>query len=55
MTQSWLPEVTFQVKAYSIHSVEMTNLELDNDEFVVYPVADRDEDVVYAYHAINDK
>lgn len=27
----------------------------DNDEFVVYPDADRDEDVVYAYHAINDK
>ncbi|KAF2809794.1 uncharacterized protein BDZ99DRAFT_571546 [Mytilinidion resinicola] len=27
----------------------------DNDEYVVYPDVDRDEDVVYAYHAINDK
>jgi len=28
---------------------------LDNDEWIVYPDVDRDEDVVYAYHAINDK
>ncbi|KAK7182247.1 hypothetical protein DPSP01_006966 [Paraphaeosphaeria sporulosa] len=27
----------------------------DNDEWIVYPDVDRDEDVVYAYHAINDK
>ncbi|KAK3208229.1 hypothetical protein GRF29_77g44419 [Pseudopithomyces chartarum] len=27
----------------------------DNDDWVVYPDVDRDEDVVYAYHAINDK
>jgi hypothetical protein len=27
----------------------------DNDDYVVYPDVDRDEDVVYAYHAINDK
>lgn len=27
----------------------------DKDEYVVYPDFDRDEDVVYAYHAINDK
>ena len=28
---------------------------LDGDDYVVYPDVDRDEDVVYAYHAINDK
>ncbi|PVI08124.1 hypothetical protein DM02DRAFT_648188 [Periconia macrospinosa] len=27
----------------------------DNDDYVVYPDVDGDEDVVYAYHAINDK
>lgn len=27
----------------------------DNDGYVVYPDVDGDEDVVYAYHAINDK
>ncbi|KAF2828334.1 hypothetical protein CC86DRAFT_368589, partial [Ophiobolus disseminans] len=26
----------------------------DNDDYVVYPDVDGDEDVVYAYHAIND-
>ncbi|CAI6332297.1 unnamed protein product [Periconia digitata] len=28
---------------------------IDNDDYIVYPDVDRDEDVVYAYHAINDK
>lgn len=28
---------------------------VDNDEWIIYPDVDRDEDVVYAYHAINDK
>jgi hypothetical protein len=28
---------------------------IDNDDYVVYPDTDGDEDVVYAYHAINDK
>ena len=31
------------------------SLQGDNDDYVVYPDVDRDEDVVYAYHAINDK
>lgn len=31
------------------------SFEPDNDDYVVYPDIDRDEDVTYAYHAINDK
>jgi hypothetical protein len=31
------------------------SFEPDNDDYVVYPDIDRDEDVIYAYHAINDK
>ena len=33
----------------------MLTQSIDNDEWIVYPDVDRDEDVVYAYHAINDK
>lgn len=37
------------------HPMLNVDLYLDNDEWIVYPDVDRDEDVVYAYHAINDK
>ncbi|KAL9079113.1 MAG: hypothetical protein Q9157_001997 [Trypethelium eluteriae] len=31
-----------------------TNIKEDSDEYIVYPDTDRDEDVVYAYHGINE-
>ena len=31
------------------------SFQADKDDYVVYPDVDRDEDVVYAYHAVNDK
>jgi hypothetical protein len=35
--------------------VLLLTMHTDNDEYIVYPDTDGDEDVVYAYHAINDK
>jgi len=40
--------------AHRIMNMKIT-LKADNDDYVVYPDVDGDEDVVYAYHAINDK
>ncbi|MCJ1326669.1 hypothetical protein MMC10_003334 [Thelotrema lepadinum] len=38
-----------------IGNIKMRDAIEDIDETIVYPAVDRDEDVVYAYHAINDK
>ena len=47
-------EATGRIMATEVEKNDELTL-LDGDDYVVYPYLDRDQDVVYAYHAINDK